>query len=90
MEEVESCTGDLENVVGVEVARERATAQEAQRQLGVTAIRRSAAPRVAIDDRPRTGDDRRDVARQRASRCEVMAQRTRVIHDLDGCLNTVR
>ncbi len=50
MEEVEPCTGHLEHVVGIEVARERTTAQEAQRQLGVTAIRCSAAPRAAVND----------------------------------------
>ena len=62
VEEVKPCTGHLEDIVGVEVARERTTAQEAQRQLGVVAIRCPAAPRAAVNDGPRAGDDRRDVA----------------------------
>ena len=89
MEEVEPCTGHLEHVVGIEVARERTTAQEAQRQLGVTAIRCSAAPRAAVNDRPRACDDRRDVARKRAGCREIMAHRTRVVHDLGGALNSI-
>ena len=89
VEEVESCTGHLEDVVGVKVALERATAQQAQLELGVAAIRCSAAPRAAVNDSPRAGDDRRDVARERASRREVMAQRARIIHGLGGSFNAV-
>ena len=89
VEEVESCTSHFKHVVGVEVARERTAAQQAQLELSVATIRRSAAPRATFDDRPRAGDNRRDVARERAGRREVMAQRTRVIHDLNGSLDSV-
>ena len=79
----------FKHVVGVEVARERTAAQQAQLELSMATIQRSAAPRAAVDDRPRAGNNRRDVARERARRREVMAQRTRVIHGLDGSLNSV-
>ena len=89
VEEVESCPSHFKHVVGVEVARERTAAQQAQLELSMATIRRATAPRAAFDDRPRAGDNRRDVARERAGRREIMAQRTRVIHGLDGSLNSI-
>ena len=89
MVEVESGAGHLEDIIGIEVACEGTTAQESQRQLGVPAIRRATAPGAPLDDRPRTGNDRRDVARERTGRREVMAQRAPLVHSLDACLNPV-
>ena len=89
MVEVKSGAGHLEDIIGVEVTREGTTAQESQRQLSVPAIRRATAPGAPLDDRPRTGNDRRDVARERTGRREVMTERARLIHGLHACLNPV-
>ena len=89
MEEVQACARHLENVIGIEVALERTPAQETQGQLGVPAIRCAATPRAAVDNRPGPRDDGSNVARQRAGRGEVVAQRPRTFHLLDVCLDPV-
>ena len=89
VEEVQASARHLEHVVGIEVTLEGAAAQQAQRKVGVAAIGSPAAPGATLDNGPRARDDRGDVARQRAGRREVMAQRTRVIHGLDGRFNAV-
>ena len=87
--EVESGAGHLEDIIGVKVTRKRTTAQESQRQLSMPAIGRASAPGASLDDRPRAGNDRRDVARERTGRREVMAERAPLVYSLDACLNPV-
>ena len=54
VEEVQARACHLEDVLGVEVARERASAGQAQGQLDVPAIGTATAPRGTLDDRPGT------------------------------------
>ena len=75
VEKVQACPRHLENVVGVEVACERAPTQQPQGELRMSSVARATAPGPAVNDGPGAGDDRRNVAREGSRGAEVVAQR---------------
>ena len=74
VEEAQARACHLKDVLGVEVARERASAGQAQGQLDVPAVARATAPRGTLDDRPGTRDNCGDVAGQRGCRGKIAAR----------------
>ena len=72
MEKIEARTRHFKNVVGVEVAGQRAAACQAQGQFNMSTVAGATTPGAPVDDGPRTRDERSDVAGQRRCRGKVV------------------